>query len=113
MITQFGDKTTSAAIWRIVLSVNQDTHSGVMAFYIKIGIIEHKFIDGNPMADHIGWIRTENQCLLGMKKGLDDEFLALLLLHSLPKTEQWARFISNTVEATSNSIPLTVAHVES
>ena len=40
MITQFGDKGTSTKIWKIVLSVNQDTHSGVTAFYIKIGIIE-------------------------------------------------------------------------
>jgi gag-polypeptide of LTR copia-type len=90
MITQFGDKGTSAEIWKTVLSVNQDTHSGVMAFYIKTGIIEHKYTDDTPIADHIGWIWTENQCLLGMRKGLDDEFLALLLLHSLPKTEAWA-----------------------
>jgi hypothetical protein len=48
-----------------------------------------------------------------MKKSLDDEFLALLLLHSLPKTETWARFISNTIEATSDTVPLTVTHVES
>jgi hypothetical protein len=61
MITQFGDKGTSAEIWKIVLSVNHDTHSGVTAFYIKIRIIEHKYIDGTPMADHIGWIQTENQ----------------------------------------------------
>jgi gag-polypeptide of LTR copia-type len=113
MITKFGNKTTSATIWKIVLSVNQDTHSGVTAFYIKIGIIEHKYIDGNPMANHIGWIWAENQCLLGIKKGLDDKFLALLLLHSLPKTEQWARLISNTIEATSDTIPLTVTHIKS
>jgi hypothetical protein len=48
-----------------------------------------------------------------MKKSLDDEFLALLLLHSLPKMETWARFISNTIEATSDTVPLTVTHVES
>lgn len=113
MITQFGNKGTSLEIWKIVLSVNHDTHSGVTAFYIKIGIIERRYIDGTPIADHIGWIRTENQRLQGMKKDLDDEFLALLLLHSLPKTETWTRFISNTVEATSDTVPLTVAHVES
>jgi hypothetical protein len=69
--------------------------------------------DSNPVADHIRWIWAENQWLLGMKKGLDDEFLALLIHHSLLKTEQWARFILSTVEATSESIPLTVTHVKS
>jgi gag-polypeptide of LTR copia-type len=90
MIMQFSDKGTSAEIWKTVLSINQDTHSSVTAFYIKIGIIEHKYTDGTPIADHISWICTENQCLLGMRKGLDDEFLTLLLLHSLPKTKTWA-----------------------
>ena len=113
MITKFGDEAMSAAIWKIVLSVNQDMHSGVTTFYIKIGIIECKYVDDTPIANHIGWICTENQRLLGMKKGLDNEFLALLLLHSLPKTDQWVRFILNTVEATSDTVPLTVAHVES
>ena len=113
MITKFSDEATSAAIWKIVLSVNQDMHSGITAFYIKIRIIEHKYVDGAPITDHIRWICTENQHLLGMKKGLDDKFLALLLLHSLPKTDQWVRFISNTVEATSDTVPLTVTHVES
>jgi gag-polypeptide of LTR copia-type len=61
MITQFGDKATSAEIWKTVLSVNHDTHSGVTAFYIKIGIIKRKYIDGTPIADHIGWICMENQ----------------------------------------------------
>ena len=55
----------------------------------------------------------ENQQLQGMKKDLDDEFLALLLLHSLPKTETWMRFISNTVKATSDTVPLTFMDVES
>ena len=40
MITQFSDKGTSAEIWKIVLAVNHDTHSGVTTFYIKISIIE-------------------------------------------------------------------------
>jgi hypothetical protein len=102
----------SSEISRFLVLAGFIFHS-ITAFYIKIGIIECKYTDGTPITNHIGWICTENQHLLGMRKGLDDEFLTLLLLHSLPKTKTWAQFISNTVEATSDTVPLTVAHVKS
>jgi hypothetical protein len=48
-----------------------------------------------------------------MKKGIDDEFLAFLLLHSLPSDAMWETFKSSVLNSLALDAKLSFAAVES
>ena len=84
---------------------NTNVHTGLATFYTKMGILEKKYTDGEDLHTHFSHITMENQKL--QQKGFDNEFLAQILLMSLPQDNTtWSTLIVTLIQATTDSNPL-------
>jgi len=99
------DKTTAKEVWDALKTKHSNVHSGLTAFYTKIGMLEKKYIDGEDLHAHFNFIIMENRKL--GKKAFDDEFLAQLLLMSLPRDSvTWETLIVSLLQNATESQPL-------
>ena len=69
-------------VWEKLALWHKDTHTGLSVFYTKVGILEKRYTDGEDMHVHLDFLTMENWKL--NKKAFDDEFLAQIMLMSLP-----------------------------
>ena len=81
-LSHFKDETTAKGTWNALKAQHANVNTGLTAFYIKVCMLEKKYVDGEDLHAHFNTIILENR-KLGLK-GFDDEFLAQLLLMSLP-----------------------------
>ena len=82
-----------------------NVHTGLAAFYTKMGILEKKYTDREDLHAHFSHITMENWKL--QQKGFDNEFLAQILLMSLPQDNTtWSTLIVTLIQATTDSNPL-------
>ena len=58
-------------------------HTGVATFFIKVGMLQKKYNDGDDMNVHLMFFTMENRKL--RTNAFDDEFLMQLMLMSLPQ----------------------------
>jgi hypothetical protein len=58
-------------------------YTGLSAFYMKVGILEKKYTDGEDMHTHLNFLTMENQKL--DKKAFNNEFLAQIMLMLIPQ----------------------------
>jgi transposase InsO family protein len=79
------------------------SHRGLEAFYVQSDIIAKRYVPGDSMQDHVNFIRTQN-ARLGAK-AFSDEFLAMLLLHSLPSDRDVAGPYASLVYQLITSVP--------
>ncbi|KIM82709.1 hypothetical protein PILCRDRAFT_7621 [Piloderma croceum F 1598] len=75
-------KDTAREVWDALKEKHKGANMGLAAFYIKVGMLEKKYVEGMNMHTHISFFTTENHKL--GNKAFDDEFLAQILLMSLP-----------------------------
>ena len=66
-------------------------HTGLVAFYIKVGMLTKQYTEGDNMHMHLSFFTTEN-CKLG-SKDFNDEFLTQGMLMSLPCDSTWETLI--------------------
>src|SRR5260370_1491619 len=104
--------SSSHLAYNRLLTKYTDTLSGVSAFYTKMELVEYQYTKGDSIAELVAFFQTTNTWLAGMKKDFDGETLAFLILHSLPKTQEWKNVISNIVQSQPSGSPLTVPIVE-
>ncbi len=75
-------------------------------------LVEHQYTEGDSITELVAFFHTKNAQLAGMNKDFDRETLAFLILHSLPKTQEWKNVISNIVQSQSSGSSLMVSIVE-
>jgi hypothetical protein len=69
-------------IWDTLTTRQKGIHTGLSTFYMKVGILEKKYSDGDDMHEHLNLLMMENHKL--SKKGFYNEFLVQVMLMSLP-----------------------------
>ena len=99
------DLTTAQEVWDKLKEKHANVHTGLAAFYTKMGILEKKYTDGEDLHAHFSHITMENQKL--QQKGFNNELLAQILLISLPEDNTtWSTLIVMLIQATTDSNPL-------
>ena len=99
------DLTTAQEVWEKLKEKHANVHTRLAAFYTKMGILKKKYTEGEDLHAHFSHILMENRKL--QKKGFDDEFLAQILLMSLPQDNTtWSTLIVTLIQATMDSNPL-------
>ena len=86
---------------RKICLTSSSTNVGVSAFYMFIQMLSMKW-DGSPatLSEHIAAISAADAKLTAMKKQIDWEFLAFILLHSLPDDNVWELFRATVLNST-------------
>ena len=100
LVLATADELTAASLYNKLVDIHQNQNVGASAFYTFIGMLETKW-DGSPdtVQDHIATIAAGDSKLVAMKKPMDSEFLAFLLLHSLPNDPVWEMFKTSVLNA--------------
>ena len=79
-------------------------------FFMKVGMLQKKYTDGNDMNMHLTFFTIENQKL--RKKVFDDEFLVQLMLMSLPQDNvNWNTATIILLQSTSDTKKLSTTDV--
>ncbi|KIJ46992.1 hypothetical protein M422DRAFT_121622, partial [Sphaerobolus stellatus SS14] len=89
--------TTAQSLFNAIVKIFEKTNIGVTAFYTFISMMNIQWDGELPISKHISAISAANVRLISMKKGFDDETLAFLLLHSLPKNTTWENFTASVL----------------
>jgi len=108
------EKKSAKEVWDVLKARHADTHTGVAAFFTKVGMLQKKYTDGDDMNMHLTFFTLENRKL--GNNAFDDEFLAQLILMSLPQDNiNWNMVTIVLLQSTScphptprNSKPLTL-----
>lgn len=112
--THIGDAKTSQTAWERLEKAHVGASSGVAAFFIKLGMIERKYVPGESMTTHINALLQDNARLRQSKQSFDDEFIAQLMLFSLPRNiGQWETLTVTLLQGSSVTNPLTPSDVQS
>src|SRR5882762_3053530 len=104
-------KTTAKEVWDALKKEHADTHTGLAAFYTKVGMLSKKYTEGENMHTHLSFLTTENRKL--GTKAFDDEFLAQVMLMSLPRDSTWETLVVALLQSTNEQAPLTSTNVTS
>jgi hypothetical protein len=95
---------TAHSVWTELTRIHELENAGARAFYVFLELLGARWDGQTSVETHIGALRSASQRLTQMKRPVDDEFLAFLLLHSLPQDDlYWDTFRTTLV----NSIPAT------
>jgi hypothetical protein len=78
-------KGTAKEAWDALSQKHADSHTGLAVFYIKVGMLNKRYTDGESMHAHLSFFTTKNRKL--DKKAFDDEFLAQVMLMSRTRQE--------------------------
>lgn len=112
------EKLTSAKdVWTKLKEAHAGTTAGLEAFYIKRGMMDKRYEHGDNMQDHINFYSLENK-KLSDTDAFGDQFLAELMLASLPRTvddspNTWETFTIVTLAAITETNKLTSSFVTS
>jgi gag-polypeptide of LTR copia-type len=98
-------------VWDRLKKVHKESHTGIATFYTKIGILEKKYEDGESMQTHIDFLLRENNKLAAAGKAFDDEFMAQILLMSLPRPSLWETITVTLLQSASDSKKLSTHDV--
>ena len=104
-------KETVKEAWDALKQKHADSHTSLAAFYIKVGMLNKKYTDGESMHAHLSFFSTEN-CKVATKV-FDNEFLAQVMLMSLPRDSTWETLVVALLQSTSDKNPLTTVDVTS
>lgn len=76
------------------------TNTGTMSFYTFVELMNAKW-DGTrkTLQEHLTFLTSSRQRLSALGRKIDDEFMAFLLLHTLPEGDKWETFKSTTLNA--------------
>jgi hypothetical protein len=97
-------KTSAKEVWDTLAEKHKDSSSGLAAYYIKIGILEKKYDEEESMHTHLSFIQSENRKL--GPKAFDDEFLAQIMLISLPRDSTWETLVVSHLQSITSTTKL-------
>ena len=104
------ENKSAKEVWDTLKMWHADTHTGVAAFFIKVGMLQKKYNDGDDMNTHLTFFTMENQKL--GTNAFDDEFLMQLMLMSLPQDNiNWNIVTIILLQATSETKKLSTTDV--
>lgn len=98
--------TSSKEAWDLLKTAHAGTNTGIAAFYIKVRLLQTKFVEGSSLQTHISTMALDNKRLATYKKAFDDEFFAQLLLVSLPPSTTWQALTVVLLQSSTDSNPL-------
>ncbi|KAG6873954.1 hypothetical protein C0995_008993 [Termitomyces sp. Mi166 len=97
---EIGDLLHAKEMFNKLVSIHQDINVGVSTFYTFIHMLTLKWDSFSSMFnDHISAISAANAKLTAIKKQIDSEFLAIILLHSLPDKTVWETFYTTILSS--------------
>jgi len=104
------EKKSAKEVWDVLKARHADTHTGVAAFFTKVGMLQKKYTDGDDMNTHLTFFTLENRKL--GNNAFDDEFLAQLMLMSLPQDNiNWNTVTIVLLQSTSDTNKLKTSDV--
>jgi hypothetical protein len=110
------DAQTSKDLWDEIAARHKDENTGIAAFFIRRSIIAKRYDPDEPappgmtaMSVHASFYSKENKKL--GPKGFEDEFLAQLLLFSLPRELNWESLSISLLRDVTEAKPLVFATV--
>ncbi|KAF8585445.1 hypothetical protein K439DRAFT_1343532 [Ramaria rubella] len=77
---------TSKELWESIMAQFEEQNMGISAFYTYAEMMNLKWDGSTDIHEHISKLRSAKQRLAGMKRKVNEEFMAFALLHSLPKS---------------------------
>jgi Reverse transcriptase (RNA-dependent DNA polymerase)/Pol polyprotein, beta-barrel domain/gag-polypeptide of LTR copia-type/Integrase core domain/GAG-pre-integrase domain len=113
ILLEVHSENTSKKLLDRITELHEKTNVGINAFYTYVELMNMRWDNASPLDTHIAAIRSANHRLTAMEKGIDDEFLAFLLLHSLPSDTMWETFKSSVLNSLVSDAKLSFAAVES
>lgn len=98
--------TSAKQVWDTLKEKHKDSAAGLAAYYIKIGTLEKRYSDESDetMLAHLNFITLENRKL--GSKAFDDEFLAQIMLMSLPHNSTWETLVVSLLQSVTDASPL-------
>jgi hypothetical protein len=84
-------KKISKEIWDALKAHYEVTATGMVAFWIKYGMLQKRYVEGENMLDHVDFFMKENRKL--GTNSFDNNFLAQLILMSLPRDGTWETIV--------------------
>ena len=54
------ENKSAKEVWDALLEQHADTHTGIAAFFTKVGMLQKKYTDGNNMNTHLTFFTMEN-----------------------------------------------------
>ena len=104
------ENKSAKEVWDALKARHADTHTGVAAFFMKVGMLQKKYTDGDDMNTHLTFFTLENRKL--RNNAFDDEFLAQLMLMSLPQDNvNWNTVTIVLLQSTSDTKKLKTSDV--
>jgi len=114
LVLELQGLTTAKEMYDKIVDIHQNTNIGVNAFYTFAGMLNLKWDgDQSTLDNHIAAIKSGDAKLSGMKKPIDAEFLAFLLLNSLPDDSIWETFRTTILNSIPNNTTLSFADIAS
>ena len=105
------DYRSAKDFWDRLKAVHQTAHTGIAAFYMKVGMIKREFVEGESMQSHIDFLLGKNKKLATSKQAFNDEFMAQLILMSLPSPLLWDTIIVTLLQSVSDTKKLSTTDV--
>jgi gag-polypeptide of LTR copia-type len=105
------DYTSAKDFWDRLKVVHQSAHTGIAAFYMKVGMMKREYVEGESMQVHIDFLLGKNKKLAASKQAFDDEFMAQLILMSLPSPSLWDTIIVTLLQSVSDTKKLSTVDV--
>jgi transposase InsO family protein len=96
---QVSSLATSKEVLDKIIHLHESTNVGVRAFLALVEMIGARWDGVSSVEDHISRIREASSILDAMGRGVSDEFLGFLLLHSLPDEPIWDTFRTTILSA--------------
>lgn len=101
--------TTAKEVWDTLKKKHETINSGLAVYYTKVGMLEKKYVEGDMHA-HLSFLSLENHKL--GSKAFDDEFLAQLMLMSLPRDSTWETLVVAQLQGATDTSPLKSIDIE-
>lgn len=102
LVLETASESTALALFEKLVEIHKQKNIGASAFYTWVGMLGLKWDgDTSTLQAHIAALASADAKLTSMKKAIDPEFLAYMLLHSLPDDNTWEAFKSTVL----NSLP--------
>ncbi|KAF8573922.1 hypothetical protein K439DRAFT_1277638, partial [Ramaria rubella] len=90
---------TSKKMYEKLVEIHREVNVGINMFYNFVELIGLKWDGVSGIEEHISQFSTINSKLTSLKKPVNDFFLAMLLLQSLPTTPNWEMFKSSVLNS--------------
>lgn len=109
---EVGNLEHAKEMFEKLVKIHEDTNVTVSAFYTFTSMLHRKW-DGSPstLSDHIAAISAADAKLTAMKKQIDREFLAYILLQTLPEDNKWESFRATVLNSLAPGESLSFSQV--